>query len=79
MTEQKHASLDEIDSPISKVIRDLETGSEYPYKDVSNAVFILRRIAIADRCPIGNVLETVWIEGCEKDDLKRILSQARDT
>lgn len=79
MTEQNQTSLEEIDSPISKLIRDLETGSEYPYKDIRNAVSILRRIAHTDRCPIGNVLETVWIEGCDSDELKRIIAQARNT
>jgi len=71
-------SLSDSDVLLSKVIKDLETGAEYPYKSKENAAQILRRIAKLEKCPVNNVLETVWVAGCSAEeflDISRLAKQ----
>jgi len=60
-----------------RVIKDLETGNEYPYADVDSAVNILKRIARSDGCSVSQALETLWVMGSTQDELKAILSSCR--
>ena len=72
-----HETLNEANFIRTKVIKDLETGNEYPYSDVSSAVAILRRIARLDGCSMSLALETLWIQGCSPVELQAILLACR--
>lgn len=61
----------------NRVIKDLETGNEYPYSDVAAAVAILKRVARSDGCPIGLALETLWVMGCSQAELRDILAACK--
>jgi len=61
-----------------RVIQDLETGSEYPYLDDKSAAAILVRLARTENCSVSQVLETVWVLGCSKEEFRSIAELAKN-
>jgi len=68
--------LSDKDALIGKYIKDLETGDQYPYLCVKNAAYILKRIAKHDGCSVDQALETLWIFGCDAEELRQIRDMA---
>jgi len=58
---------------IRKVIKDLETGAEYPYRDIDSALNVIQRVARNDSCSASQALETLWIHGMGPDDFLQLL------
>lgn len=71
-------SIPDADLLKRKIIKDLETGAEHPYKDIVNAATIIRRIAKTEGCSIQQVLETIWVSGCNQDEFKVLHGLLKD-
>jgi hypothetical protein len=77
MTLQFQQEIPDSDVLLTKVIKDLETGAEYPYRDLNSALTVIQRVAKTDGCSASQALETLWVLGMEPEEFVQVLKAVK--
>lgn len=72
MSLQFQQEVPDSDVLLNKVIKDLETGDEYPYRDIQGAITVIRRVAKNDGCSFSQALETLWVLGMSPEEFSTL-------